>query len=286
MVLPINSYGSIRKQLYTSTIFDQRHRGTLSATYAIPGRKGFAQLLEGWSLNSTVRISTGTPWGVSDVTTDFSGTGEFSTTGTFATEGEQWNFLNGQGGAGNPNDFFALHNFAHATPPVPGAVPNVPGVPYYAGSGNPASPTLNASCNSAAGTNPLARASLALLGCYALGNSVLIPPGFGSYGTMARNPWRDQGFRTADLSITKAIKIRESLSAQFRAEIFNVLNHPNFVNPNGGPGGNAATLDPSAAGAPAGGFGFVRSTPDQAGSNPVLGSGGPRSIQLGLKLIF
>jgi len=103
---------------------------------------------------------------------------------------------------------------------------------------------------------------------------------------MPRNPWRDQGFRTMDLSVTKAWKFGERLTTQFRAEIFNVLNHPNFVNPNGGPGGNAATLDPSAAGAPSAGFGFVRATPDQAGSNPVLGSGGPRSIQLGLKLIF
>jgi hypothetical protein len=88
-----------------------------------------------------------------------------------------------------------------------------------------------------------------------------------------------------DLSVTKAIKIRESLNAQFRAEFFNFLNHPNFVNPFGGPGGNAATLDPSSAGTSSG-LGYVQNTPDTAGSNPVLGSGGPRSIQLGLKLIF
>ncbi len=101
---------------------------------------------------------------------------------------------------------------------------------------------------------------------------------------MPRNPFRDQGFRTMDASITKAFKIKERLTTQFRAEFFNVLNHPNFVNPYGGPGGNAATLDPTAASSS--GYGYVLATPDQAGSNPVLGSGGPRSIQLGLKLIF
>ena len=46
------------------------------------------------------------------------------------------------------------------------------------------------------------------------------------------------------------------------------------------------SLDPSGANTSSTGFGFVRATPDQAGSNPVLGSGGARSIQLGLKLIF
>src|SRR5258708_9466159 len=86
-----------------------------------------------------------------------------------------------------------------------------------------------------------------------------------------------------DASISKSFKFKERLTTQFRAEFFNVLNHPNFVNPYGGPGGNAASLDPSGANTSSTGFGFVRATPDQAGSNPVLGSGGARSIQLGLK---
>ena len=34
------------------------------------------------------------------------------------------------------------------------------------------------------------------------------------------------------------------------------------------------------------GLAWVSNTPDQAGSNPVLGSGGARDMQLGLKLIF
>jgi Carboxypeptidase regulatory-like domain/TonB dependent receptor len=285
LVLPINAYGNLHSQLYSSTIFDARHRFTITGNYAIPGRKGMGQLLEGWSLNATGRIFTGTPWGVSDVTTDFDGTGAALVTGTFGTEGGQWNFLNTQGGAGNPHDFFDLHNFANATPPVPGAVSTVPGVPYYAGTSNPTCLSLAKAADGGAATG-LAQASLTDLGCYALGSSVLLPPAYGQYGTMPRNPWRDQGFRTMDLSVTKAFRFKERLTAQFRAEFFNVLNHPNFVNPNGGPGGNAATLDPSGAGTASAGFGFVRATPDQAGSNPVLGSGGPRSIQLGLKLIF
>jgi hypothetical protein len=285
LVLPINSNGNLHSQLYTSTNFDTRHRLTLTGTYAIPGKKGFGQVLEGWSINATARLFTGSPWGVSDLTTDFGGTGEALVSGTFGSEGGQWNFLNSQGGPGNPRDFYALHNFANAKPPIAGSVPGVPGVPYYSGNTNP---TCVASAQALDGGAPtgLAQASLTSLGCYALGNSVLIPPAYGSYGNMPRNPFRDQGFRTMDASISKAFIFKERLTTQFRAEFFNVLNHPNFVNPFGGPGGNAASLDPSGAGTASTGFGFVRATPDQAGSNPVLGSGGARSIQLGLKLIF
>ena len=285
LVMPINTYGNLHSQLYTSTNFDTRHRLTLTGTYTIPGKKGFGQILEGWSINATARLFTGSPWGVSDATTDFDGTGAALVTGTFGSEGGQWNFLNSQGGAGNPKDFFALHNFANVTPPVAGAATGVPGVPYYSGNTNLTCVARAKALDGGAPTG-LAQASLANLGCYALGNSVLIPPAYGGYGSMPRNPFRDQGFRTMDASISKSFKFKERLTTQFRAEFFNVLNHPNFVNPYGGPGGNAASLDPSGANTSSTGFGFVRATPDQAGSNPVLGSGGARSIQLGLKLIF
>ena len=283
LVLPINSNGNLHSQLYTSTNFDTRHRVTVTGTYAIPGKKGFGQVLEGWSINATARIFTGSPWGVSDVSTDFDGTGAALVSGTFGSEGGQWNFFNSQGGQGNSKDFLALHNFANVTPPVTGAVAGVPGVPYYSGNSNPTCFARAKALDGGAASGS-AQASLFQLGCYALGDSVLMPPAFGSYGNMPRNPFRDQGFRTMDASISKAFKFKERLTAQFRAEVFNALNHPNFVNPFGGPGGNAATLDPTAA--TSSGFGFVRATPDQAGSNPVLGSGGARSIQLGMKLIF
>src|SRR5437867_12475023 len=81
---------------------------------------------------------------------------------------------------------------------------------------------------------------------------------------------------TRDLSVTKATRIKEQITAQFRAEFFNVLNHPNISNPFGGPGGGPDFTDPSAAGTS---FGFRPQTPDVTSSNPVLGSGGHRAIQ-------
>ncbi len=74
--------------------------------------------------------------------------------------------------------------------------------------------------------------------------------------------------------------LASAFRAQFRAEFFNIFNHPNFANPYGGQNGFGFN-DPSV-----GGFGCGCATPDVAAANPAVGSGGPRSVQLGLKLIF
>jgi hypothetical protein len=271
--IPPDSTGSIHKQLYGPSSFDIQQRGTISGTYTLPGRSGFGQLLQGWSINAVAILQSGLPWGISDASTDFAGTGEY-TSNSAPNLGGQWDFY------GNPADFKAIHNYANITPPVAGAAPGVPGIPYYAG-------TTNATCLAkSTAMGPLAIASLTNLGCYALGNSVLVPPAYGSYGTTSRGEWRDGGFRNVDLSVTKAFKFKERLTAQFRAEFFNIINRPDFVNPQGGPGGGGATLDPTGAGPTTNGLAYVTNTPDIASSNPVLGSGGPRAIQLGLKLIF
>ena len=122
--------------------------------------------------------------------------------------------------------------------------------------------------------------SLNLYGCYAKGNSVLIPPALGNFGNMGRNIFPDSGFKNVDFSLAKNWHFGERLHAQFRAEFFNIFNHPNFANPYGGQNGFGFN-DPSV-----GGFGCGCATPDVAAANPAVGSGGPRSVQLGLKLIF
>ena len=275
LFLPVNSYASI-KQLYGPISFDMTHRLTISESYNLPGRDGFGQMLKGWSIDSTTAIQTGTPWGIQDSTTDFAGTGEQAQSGAASAEGSQWDFLNAQGGPGNHNDFQPVHDFLSVVPGA-GATPN-PGIPYFKG-------TNNSTCLALAQKGgPLQVASLTNLGCYALGNSYLLPPPYGGYGTMSRNPWRDAGYKSTDLSIVKQFKFTERLSAQFRGEFFNVFNHTNFANPYGRTSGLGATQNPSRPGAP--GLGFVTFTPDTAASNPVLGAGGSRDIQLGMKLTF
>jgi hypothetical protein len=140
-------------------------------------------------------------------------------------------------------------------------------------------------------TTPATQLSLATAigggtgGCYASlnGKSFLLPQAAGTFGNSGRNIFRDTGFHNLDMSISKNWKFAERLTMQFRAEMFNVTNHPNFANPFGGTTGQGAggTADPSA-----GPFGCGCVTPDSASVNPVLGSGGARAIQFGLKFLF
>ena len=265
---PENSYGNIRQQLYSNTDFDIRHRFTVSLDYAFPDKKGFGQLLSGWSINAVAIVTSGLPWGLADLSNDFSGTNEIGSTAQ--VEGEQWNFF------GNPGQFTPVHGFTDTNG---GWENGGGGLPYFPGGGtNPTAPTTNSTCNAkAASIGPLALASLEALGCYAEGNSILIPAAYDSYGNTKPNIWRDGGFQNLDFSVAKLFSIHERLKAQFRAEFFNILNHPHWVNPSGGPGG--AIEDPTAQP-----FGAVLETPDTYSSNPQIGSGGPRAVQLGLKL--
>jgi len=126
--------------------------------------------------------------------------------------------------------------------------------------------------------------TLATGGCYVKGNSVIVPPTAGTFGTMGRNLFRDQGFKNLDFSLFKDFKFRERFNAQFRVELFNVFNHPTVANPWGGQNGwNTGTnLGAGAEGL----FGCGCATPDVAGGSPLIGGASSRDIQLGLKLSF
>ncbi|MGP0074230.1 MAG: carboxypeptidase regulatory-like domain-containing protein [Bryobacteraceae bacterium] len=266
-VVPINS--DSQKSIYGDSMFDIRHHFTASVTYLLPGKKTKSQLLDGWSINSIMLFQSGAPWAINDLTTDFSGTNEINN--PIGSNGEQWDFF------GNPSDFQDRKSFNDTNGCSNGTCTT--GIPYYPG-------TSNAACLAqATAMGQLAVASLTNLGCYANGKSILIPPPYGSYGTTGNNIFRGIPYYNVDMSITKAFRFKERVTAQFRAEFFNIFNHANIANPEGGPGGfESGVTDPSGTGGA--GFGFLPSTPDVVSSNAVLGSGGPRAIQLGLKLIF
>jgi len=111
----------------------------------------------------------------------------------------------------------------------------------------------------------------------------MTPPAPGTFGTMGRNLFRDSGFKDWDLSVFKNFTWKERYNAQFRLEMFNILNHPAFANPYGASGGfSGGNNDPSAPT----GFGGAIGTPDTVVGNPVVGSGDARTLQVGLKLTF
>jgi hypothetical protein len=274
--LPQNSYNPAAER--ASSDYDIRHRFTLSVTYTLPEKKTWGQLLEGWQINSVITAQTGQPWGVNDQTNNFGGGGDNT---------DRWDFY------GNPSDFQSGGPNSLPLCTGPGA-----GGCSYTTAGSLVSVPLSATQSNALWAGCLAHATAGEMtslnsaiangtgGCYASlnGRSFLLPNATGLFGTMGRNIFRDTGFRNVDLSITKSFKFGERVKAQFRFEAFNVLNHPLFANPYGGTSnyGQGAFSDPSVVGT----FGCGCATPDAAAFNPVLGSGGNRAIQLGLKFLF
>ena len=99
-------------------------------------------------------------------------------------------------------------------------------------------------------------------------------------GNAGRNSLRGFGLFQWDLGVHREFSILDSLKLQFRAEMFNVLNHPNFgppvgdiANPNFGV---SSQMLGQYLGGGAGG----------AGLNSLYQTGVPRSIQMALKLTF
>ncbi len=93
-------------------------------------------------------------------------------------------------------------------------------------------------------------------------------------GTLGRNTIPGFGLTQVDLSIGRKFAITERVKVQFRADAFNLLNHPNFTNPTAGLSSPLALLSRSTLNTGLGGL------------NPIFQQGGPRSLQLSLRLAF
>jgi hypothetical protein len=85
-------------------------------------------------------------------------------------------------------------------------------------------------------------------------------PAQGTFGNAGRNVLDGPGFQNVNMSLVKNTILTESVRLQFRAEAFNLFNHPNF------------NLPDNFLGSPT--FGRISSARD------------PRHIQFGLKLLF
>jgi hypothetical protein len=99
------------------------------------------------------------------------------------------------------------------------------------------------------------------------------------FGNAPRNFVRGFGAWQMDLAIRREFPIHDRLKLQFRAESFNVFNHPNF---------GTINSHYCTAGSPACTFGQATSTLAQGLGilSPLYQTGGPRSAQFALKLLF
>ena len=97
----------------------------------------------------------------------------------------------------------------------------------------------------------------------------------GRQGTLGRGVLRGFGLRQVDLSVRRRFHLGERLSLDCRADAFNLLNTANFANPVGVM--TSANFGRSTQ---------ILSTASVGGLNPLFQTGGPRSMQLALKLQF
>src|SRR5579862_1844612 len=96
----------------------------------------------------------------------------------------------------------------------------------------------------------------------------------GTVGNTPRNFLIGPGLSQWDVTLAKNTKIGERLNVQLRWEVYNILNHANF---------SRFSLDNGVGSA---GFGSLSETPDVAAGNPVIAQGGPRNMNLSLKITF
>ncbi|HWA96019.1 MAG TPA: TonB-dependent receptor [Terracidiphilus sp.] len=119
-----------------------------------------------------------------------------------------------------------------------------------------------------------------------------IPPDYDGtpgkdYGSIGRNYLRGPAFYQLDFSLMKNFPITEKLRFQFRADLFNILNHPNLASPDGGicssvtaaSGSTPASCTPNTL------FGESTAT-IQSVSGGQIGNGTARQAQFSAKIIF
>jgi hypothetical protein len=99
-------------------------------------------------------------------------------------------------------------------------------------------------------------------------------------GNVSRNSLRAFGAAQWDFAVHRDFPLKEALKLQFRAEMFNVLNHPNFAPPIPDISLSNFGLSTQMLGQ------SLDQNPGGGGFNPLYQIGGSRSIQLGLKLQF
>ena len=103
----------------------------------------------------------------------------------------------------------------------------------------------------------------------------------GAFGTAPRDLLRGPGTWQIDLGASKDIPLREKWALEFRAEFYNIFNHPQLGQPQATC--NVSTSAPT--GCPAG-FGSIINTVNTVSPVTPVGSGTPRDMQFALRLEF
>ena len=234
--------------------FDIRSRFSWNFMYQLPKRGGkLSRLRDGWGFDGAAILQSGQPFGLNyNFEGDFDGSGEGD--GRPDVVGPiTYN-------KGNPMNYLDLSSFM--VPCTPSAVYSQPQF----------------------GPDPYDNMSTP--------DEQICVPGTRHFGNEGRGSLQGPSFKELDFAVFKDTPITEKITAQFRCEIFNLFNHPNFANPllpsfiadaayNG--------IDTAPADAAYGhsvGYLPLTATGDVGIGNPFLGGGAPRGIQFAVKFSF
>ena len=112
-----------------------------------------------------------------------------------------------------------------------------------------------------------------------LNPAAFVAPADFRQGSLGRNAIQGFPMTQLDLSVRRQVSLREGVSLSIIAQAFNALNHPNFANPSPNEGANMASPN----------FGVATRTLSEAsrgGGISFFRTGGPRSVQLAIRLQF
>lgn len=221
---------------YGPSEFDVRNRFVLSGFYTLPFKSN--RLVSGWQLGLITQAQSGSP--INPTLTINPGVSVTVRPDRLITTG----------GTGSPAQFFANPVVCEPFNGTPSG--KAPALPACGSTPNAA---FAVPCTfSATPTTPG-------------GGTYPVVPGSCHPGSLGRDSIVGPDFVNTDFSITKDTKIMERFNLQFRAEVFDLFNHPNFGNP---------VLNASSPS-----FGVIQST-----RFPTGDFGSSRQIQLSLKLHF
>jgi hypothetical protein len=256
---PLQVYGNQTE--YGRGIFDIRNSLNVNVLYDLPFGKGRGYnlsgptdiLLGGWQIGGITNFRSGLPIDVLITRPDLAY-------------------------VGNPGTPVAGQVFG--SPVVTNGVPQTTAVVNVPGGGNSRNVRRP---NIVPGVNPYLKT-----GYNYLNPAAFSTPAPGTFGNYRRNDLTGPNLAQLDMTLSKQFHFSERANLEFRSEIYNILNHPNFANP-----GNVRlgqTLAPGAANQP--GAPFSQST---AGSSwgvysstvgNQVGIGANRQIQLSLRASF
>ncbi|MGI9034885.1 MAG: carboxypeptidase regulatory-like domain-containing protein [Pyrinomonadaceae bacterium] len=202
---------------YGRNNFDVRHTFNLSALYELPIGKGsrydFGRagnlLLGGWQVGGILNARSGVPVEVLVVRPDVVAQCQLAA-----------GCPNGAGGA-FANGFVAnLPSFGTTFPALPTGFVAVINTPGGGASRNVRRPDLMA------GANPYLNNDRNFIN-----PAAFAIPAPGTFGNFPRNELSGPGFRQFDMIFAKKFRVSETMNFEFRTEIFNIFNRPNFANP-------------------------------------------------------